>query len=153
VGVVPVLRRRSGRREVSSLVAVTPDGRLYARHIIGSVNGEAVIMALRHFRRQIGTPLVIVWDGLSAHRSGTVRDFLAAHAADFTVKPLPAYAPEIQPEEQCNGLVKRATANALPDSIEELRAIARREFRRLQHRPEVIRHCFVHAGLSLNSTP
>jgi len=151
VGEVPVLRRRSGRREVSSLVAVTPDGRLYARHFIGSVDGGAVIAALRHVRRQIGTPLLVVWDGLSAHRSREVRAFLTAHAADFVVQPLPAYAPEINPEEQCNAVVKRAMANALPDSVEELRAMARRQFRRLQYRPELIRHCFAHAGLDLNS--
>lgn len=145
-----MLRRRSGRREVSSLVAVTPDGRLYARHILGSVDGQAVLAALRQFRRRIGTPLLVVWDGLSAHRSGEVRAFLAAHAADFVVAPLPAYAPELNPEEQCNAVVKRAMANALPESVEELRAMARRQFRRLQYRPDLIRHCFSHAGLSLN---
>ena len=32
-GLTPVLRRVSKRREVSSMVAVTPDGRLYARHV------------------------------------------------------------------------------------------------------------------------
>ncbi len=80
-----------------------------------------------------------------------MRAFLAAHAADFVVAPLPAYAPEINPEEQCNAVVKRAMVNALANSVEELRAMARRQFRRLQYRPELIRHCFVHAGLDLNS--
>ena len=55
-GATPVLRRVSKRREVSSIVAVTPDGRLYARHFRGSISSETVIVALRHFRRKVGAP-------------------------------------------------------------------------------------------------
>ena len=39
-GATPLLRRVSKRREVSSIVAVTPDGRLYARHVRGSVSSR-----------------------------------------------------------------------------------------------------------------
>ena len=61
-----MLRRVSKRREVSSIVAVTPDGRLFARHFRGSVSSEEVILALRHFRRGVGAPLLVVWDRLNA---------------------------------------------------------------------------------------
>jgi hypothetical protein len=37
----------SKRREVSSIVAITPDGRLSARHFRTSVSRETVISALR----------------------------------------------------------------------------------------------------------
>ena len=65
-GVTPVLQRLSKRREVSSVVAVTPTGQLYARHVRGSVSSPVVIRALQHFRRQIGQPLLVVWDRLNA---------------------------------------------------------------------------------------
>src|SRR3712207_7027164 len=39
--------------------------------------------------------------------------FLAAHPQDFAVAYLPAYAPELNPEEPCNACVKRAMENAL----------------------------------------
>ena len=48
---------------------------------------------------------------------------------------LPAYAPEFNPEEQCNALVKRAMANALPGSVDDLHRLARREFGRLSAAP------------------
>ena len=106
IGHPPVLRRLSQRREVSSIAAlVAPlDGpaRLYARHFVGSVHGTQVITALRYFRRRIGRPLIIVWDGLSAHHAQPVQDFLAAHPADYQLEWLPAYAPELNPEELCN---------------------------------------------------
>jgi transposase len=146
-GAPPVLRRVSKRREVSSIVAVTPDGRLYARHFRGSISSEAVIVALRHFRRKVGAPLLVVWDRLNAHRARRTAAFLAAHPRDFAVAFLPAYAPDLNPEEPCNACAKRATENALPDSVADLHRLARREFRRLQHRPELIVGCFRHAGL------
>jgi hypothetical protein len=51
-GLTPVLRPVSKRREVSSIVAITPDGRLYARHFRTSISSERVISALRFFRRK-----------------------------------------------------------------------------------------------------
>src|ERR687893_1486121 len=104
-GATPLLRRVSKRREVSSIVAVTPDGRLYARHVRGAVSSRTVILALRHFRRQIGTPVLVVWDRLNAHRAGRTAAFLAAHPRDFAVAYLPAYAPELNPEKPCNACV------------------------------------------------
>jgi len=83
--VTPVLRRLSKRREVSSVVAVTPAGQLYARHVRGSVSSRVVIRALRHFRRKIGRPLLVVWDRLNAHRAHRTAAFLARHADDFAV--------------------------------------------------------------------
>jgi transposase len=143
----------SKRREVSSIVAITPDGRLYARHFRTSISSRCVILALRCFRRQIGTPLLVVWDRLTAHRSRATLDFISAHAQDYAVAYLPAYAPELNPEEQCNALVKQAMANALPGSVADLHRLARREFSRLQRRPEMIVSFFRHAGLSVAGLP
>jgi transposase len=148
-GVTPVLQRLSKRREVSSIVAVTPAGRLYARHFCRSITSSLVIEALRHFRRKIGSPLLVVWDRLNAHRARRTAAFLTAHPRDFAVAYLPAYAPDLNPEEFCNACVKRAMENALPANIAHLHQRARREFRRLQHRPELIIGCFTHAGLSV----
>jgi transposase len=148
-GLTPLLKRLSKRREVSSIVAITPDGQLYARHFRTSVSSQTVISALRYFRRKIGTPLLVVWDRLNAHRSRVTTAFIAAHPQDFAVAYLPAYAPELNPEEQCNAFVKRAMENALPGSVADLHRLARLEFARLQRRPEMIVSFFRHAGLSV----
>src|SRR5829696_4190812 len=76
-GLTPVLRRVSKRREVSSIVAITPDGRLHARHFRTSISSDTVILALRYFRRKVGTPLLVVWDRLNAHRSRATTNFVS----------------------------------------------------------------------------
>ena len=130
---------------------ITPDGRLYARHLRDTVNTPAVLAALTDFRRQLATPLLIIWDRLHAHRSREVVDFVATHARDYAISYLPAYAPELNPEDQANAWVKREKANALPHSVADLAALARASFRRLQHQPALIRHFFEHAGLHVKS--
>jgi transposase len=143
----PLLKRISKRRVVSSVVVVTLRGKLYTRHFRGSINDEKLIRALKYFRRRIGRPLLIVWDGLPAHHSKRMLAFLAAHRGDFAIAVLPGYAPELNPEEECNAMVKGAMRNVVPESIEELERHAKREFRRLQYQPKLIRSFFRHAGL------
>src|SRR5918994_1091969 len=83
--------------------------------------------------RKIGRPLLVVWDRLNAHRAHRTAAFLARHARDFAVAYLPAYAPDLNPEEPCNAWVKRILENALPGDIADLHRRVRRAFRRLQH--------------------
>ncbi|MBM1173556.1 transposase [Microvirga arabica] len=120
---------------------------------VPSISSETVISALRCSRRQIGTPLLVVWDRLNAHRSKLTSAFIATQPQDFAVAYLPAYALELNPEEQCNAFVKRAMENALPGSVADLHRLARREFARLKRRPEMIARFFRHAGLSVTSLP
>jgi hypothetical protein len=52
-------------------------------------------------------PLLVVWDRLNVHRSQVTTTFIAAYPQDDAVAYLPAYAPKLNPEEQCNAFVKR----------------------------------------------
>ena len=143
----------SQRREVSSIAALVAPlagpTHLAARHFPGAIHGEQVIVALQYFRRRIGRPLVVVWDRLHAHRAKRVQAFLAAHPEEYQIEWLPTYAPELNPEELCNGSVKQELLNANPGSVEELRRQARRSFRRLGRRPAVLRGFFDHVGLTV----
>lgn len=152
VGQPRVLRRVSRRREVSTIALLTAplDGqpaRLFARHFEGTVDGTRLLEALRYFRRVVGRPLLLVWDRLNTHTSRRTRTWLAERAADFAAELLPGYAPELNPEEQCNRDVKQATLNTLPPDTEAMRAQVRREFQRLGRQPATLANFFAHAGL------
>jgi len=47
-------------------------------------------------------------------------------------------------------LMKKTMLNVTPDSIEDMRRMARRAFQRLQHRPDTLRAFFRHVGLFLH---
>lgn len=150
-----MLQRISGRRELSSVILLlTPlNGRapqMLARHFVGTIHTTDLLTSLRYCRQQTGHPLWLVWDRLNVHRARVVQAYLAAHPADFALTWLPAYAPELNPEEQCNQWVKQHMLHAIPSSIEDLHRLVRGRFERLQHRPDLLRHFFHHSGLSIN---
>ncbi|MBA4071273.1 MAG: hypothetical protein C0497_05460 [Gemmatimonas sp.] len=121
-GHTPVLCRLSKRRDISSIIAVTPAGRLTAWHVDGSVKGPDTCRALRHFRRVLARPLLVLWDRGAAHTAHVVQEFVATHPRDYATATLLADAPELNPEEQANAIIKRRMANACPDSVPALKA-------------------------------
>jgi hypothetical protein len=47
----------------------------YFQLVEGTIKSQQVIDFLGHLRRYLRRPLLIVWDGLSAHKSKITRDF------------------------------------------------------------------------------
>jgi len=43
--------------------------------------------------------IVILWDGLSAHRAGAVKEFVQLHSDRLSIYRLPAYCPDFNPVE------------------------------------------------------
>jgi hypothetical protein len=145
-GQTPVLRRVSKRRQVSTAVGLTLSGQIYKKHFDHAIHGEDTVALLKHLRRWIHGPLILIWDRLQVHRSAEVKTFLATHP-EINVEWLPAYAPELNPEEDCHGNVKERMRDALPETEAEIRKQADRGFARLRRRPDLLLSFFHHAGL------
>lgn len=143
----PVLKRvEYNRRGLSTAVGLTMSGKIYKRHFKGSMKSTQVIQALEHLRRHIRRPLLVIWDRASMHKSGETKAYLAAHP-DIHTELLPAYAPELNPEELCHGNVKAHLKNATPDDTPAVRRLLDRGFARLRRRPDLLLHFIRHAGL------
>jgi transposase len=128
VGQTPLLRQRTRcYRKVSAIggLSISPQRRRlgwYLQfHPNRSIRQEQVIAFLAHLLRHLRGPVIVVWDRLNAHRGAEVRQFVVARSARLTVEYLPAYAPELNPEEYGWAHVKGHTlANFCPDELEEL---------------------------------
>jgi transposase len=122
----------------------------YFRLYRGSIHGREAVEFLGHLRRQIPGPLLVIWDGLAVHRSRRVRDYVQRTAGQLVVARLPSYAPELNPVEYIWGHLKRhALANFCPQDLSQLGREARRQLRRSQRRPALIRAFWQQAELSL----
>jgi len=131
------------------MAGLTITGKIYKKHFEGSINSVKLIQGLEHFRRHIRQPLIMIWDRSRTHRSKLMKKYLSAHP-EIQIEFLPAYAPEINPEEFCHGNVKRAVKNAVFTSKQDIRKRLDGRFAALRKRPDVLLSCFQHAGLSLN---
>jgi len=147
-GETPILRRVSERRVLSTAIALTTDGKLLKRHFDHAIHGTDILVALRHFRRHLPGPLIIVWDRLSAHRDKRVLQWVAKDP-NLSIEWLPPYAPTLNPEELCHGNIKTHLKGAMPETVDELRRQVDREFTRLRRRPELLIAFFKHTGLKM----
>jgi hypothetical protein len=84
-----------------------------------SYNTESLMEFLddlrRHFR---GRKVILVWDGLPAHRSHAMTEYLKGQRRWLSVERLPGYAPELNPVESLWGNVKgQELANLCADNL------------------------------------
>jgi transposase len=146
----PVLRRLEyDRRGVSTAVGLTLRGKIYKRHFAGGMSSEHVVQTLKHFLRFTPQGFVLIWDRASIHKSKETKAFLTLHP-EIRVEFLPAYAPELNPEEYCHGNVKQRLKNATPSNTHIVRRLLDQGFARLRRRPDLLLHFFHAAGLSVN---
>ena len=131
------------------MVSLTIPGKIYKRHFDGSINAQKILVGLEHLLRHIQGPIILIWDQSRTHRAKIVKAFLQ-QLPRIHVEYLPAYAPELNPEEYCHGNVKRRVKNAIFRSKTEVRDSLDKGFSRLRKRPDILLGCFQHAGLELN---
>jgi transposase len=109
-----------------------------------------VVEFLGHLMRHIRGNLLVIWDGLAAHRSRLVQQFVAEQDGRIALERLPAYAPELNPVEYVWGYWKQhELPNLCPDDFAELSAHARRALARMRRRPTLVRAFWKQAELPL----
>lgn len=146
-GETPVLREEATRAHLSVMSGVTPAGKLVTAMQETAFKGPDVVRFLKHLERQLGGQLLVVWDGASIHRSRPVTEFLATElGAGIELLPLPAYAPDCNPDEGVWGWAKRELANLSVPNLAALRPEVRGTLERLRERPALIQSFFAHAG-------
>ena len=105
-GQTPVLDAWDRRDRISAIssISVSPKNRRLNLHFDllednTNVQGEDIVAYLRHLKAHLGGPMTILWDGSRVHdRSALVRAYLAEHP-EIVTERLPAYAPEVNPDE------------------------------------------------------
>lgn len=136
------------RRALSTAVALTLSGKIYKKCFEGSINSENLIETLEHLQRQLPGKIILIWDRARTHLSKMTKAYLYKHP-EILIEELPAYAPQLNPEEYCHGNIKQHLKNARPATKEEIRSMLDRGFARLRRRPDLLLSFFHTAGLSV----
>ena len=145
----PIFRRvTKERRAISTAVALTLSGKIYKKHFEGSVNSENLVVALAHVQQHVLGKMILIWDRASIHKSKKTKAYFRSHP-EILIEALPAYAPQLNPEEYCHGNVKQRLKNACPKTKEDIRSMLDRGFARLRRRPDLLLSFFHTAGLSV----
>jgi transposase len=122
-----------------SVIAGITFWNFYFRLFPGAIRSPQIIEFLTHLLRHIPGKLLIVWDGLPAHRSRAVWDFVRQQRGRIWLEFLPAYAPELNPTEYIWGHLKQhEIANHCPKNLSELSLQAVRALKRMRRRPTLV---------------
>jgi transposase len=99
----------------------------------GSIKKEEVVAFLKALKAHLKQPLLVIWDGLRAHRSRLVRDYLDTLGGHIQIAFLPPYSPDLNPVEYLWAWLKRhALANYCPNDLSELHTTARNKLKSAQ---------------------
>jgi len=147
-GQTPTLDVPLSREHLSVMGALTLDGTLLTWIQDHSVKGPDLVRFLKHLLARISGNILLIWDNLPAHRGQAVKDFLASRAAKrLTLKALPSYAPDLNPQEGIWRFLKHVELkNVCCHHLTELRLEVRRAIERLRFKANVILGCIRQPG-------
>jgi transposase len=111
-GRTPSLQAWCTRDHLSAIAAISPEGQVYFHGQDGALHSADVVAFLEPLRREGPGRMVILWDGAPIHRRQTIKECLTNGAAPrIHLERLPAYAPELNPDEglwqQLKGVERR----------------------------------------------
>jgi transposase len=114
----------------------------------GSIRKEEIVEFLKALKAHIGEKLLVIWDGLKAHRSHMVREYLDGLGGEIQIAFLPPYSPDLNPVEYLWAWLKRhALANYYPANLTELQHTSRNKLKSAQQRPSIMAACWKQASL------
>ena len=146
-GQTPIIQFHFNWKHVSVIAGLTRMNCLFRFHD-GAIRSPQIVEFLKALRRHLRRKLLIIWDGLQAHRSRLVREYLDSIDGAIQIAFLPPYAPDCNPVEYLWAWLKRhALANFCPATLHELKLTARNKLKSAQHRQSVIVACWKQAEL------
>lgn len=151
VGETPILIHAFNwkKMSISAVLAYRWDGRrarLYFQMRLGSYDAQSLIGFLKYLKRHLRRDkMILVWDGLPAHKSHIMSAYLMSQRSWLTVERLPGYAPDLNPVESLWGNLKgqelanlcaenlAQAASAMSDGMTRVRQSKQLRFAFLQH--------------------
>lgn len=150
-GEAPILHVFQTRDHLSVMSGITPHGYLFTLTRYDALNGLDSVHFLKHLLSETDRNLLVIWDGSPIHRNTDVKTFLANGAAKkIHLERLPAYAPDLNPDEGTWRHLKRVELrNTCCFDLDHLHRQLNLAILRLRRKPYLIQSFFAQAGLAL----
>lgn len=137
---------------MAGVLMFTPHGRrpkIFFRLQPGSMDKHDFLELLRDLKVELsGKKLLLIWDGLPAHRAKKVTAYIKANKSWLRVERYPSYAPELSPVEFIWSPMKtKDLAHLPPKGLRYLKRMVRRSFRRIRNDGWLLKNCLHKAGV------
>jgi len=148
-GKTPVIRLSAKRTSINMISTVTNQGKVRFMIYRDSMNAKRLIKFLKQLIKSADKKVFLVLDNLRVHHSKPVKEWLAEHTEEIEVFFLPAYSPELNPDEYLNCDLKAGVHSKPPArDIGTLKKKVKSHMMKLQKTPRRVRKYFEHQKLA-----
>lgn len=150
MGKTPVRLVSGSRFSTNMISSVTNRGKLRYMLYQDTMTSQVLIQFLTRLVRDAkGRKVFLILDNLRVHHSKKVAAWVAERTEQIELFFLPAYAPELNPDEYLNGDLKQQLKTGLSaHSKDELESKTRSILRGIQRRPERVAAYFRHPHIA-----
>ena len=112
-GQTPIVETTGQRQKVSAISAVSSKGGFWAKVYTGMLNATKFVEFLKDFRRGGRGKVFLIVDGHPSHKAKMVQEYVKNTKGMLELHFLPAYAPDLNPDEfvwqyaKTNGVAKK----------------------------------------------
>ena len=148
-GQTPVVSVPGQRQSISAASVVSAKGAFWFATYAGALTGPLFVELLRRMMRGRRKPLHLILDGLPAHKTLAVKEYVAGLDGRLTVHYLPGYAPDLNPDELVWSHAKR-TGNARRPLQKGEHLVDRitAQLAEMARRPALVRSFFRHPSVA-----
>ena len=100
IGETPVVQDSGSRFSLHVISAVSPRGDMRFSFIADRMNSKTFIAFLKKLHKDAGKPILVIVDNARYHHSKETRRYIDEQDGNILLTFLPAYSPELNPDEQ-----------------------------------------------------
>jgi transposase len=149
IGKTPVLGVEAKKMSINMISGINNAGQLRFMMYLGTMTSEVFIEFMRRMLPKTERKVYLIVDNMRVHHSKKVDEWLKKHETQMRVIYLPAYSPDLNPDEYLNNhLKKEMRKRGHARSQEELESRVRRFMSKLKYRAKVVRNYFEHPSIA-----
>jgi len=142
-GETPVINVTAKYENLSMISAITNKGKVQWMIVDGAVNIERFIEFLERLIKGARYKIFLIVDNLKVHHSKKVQEWVTEHTKRIELFFLPAYSPDLNPDEHLNADLKQGVGSRAPSRTKaNLKAAAEDHLSMLKRTPSRIRKYF-----------
>lgn len=142
VGQTPIVKATGARFSLNMISAVNSLGHFRFMTVEGRINAGVFRDFLRRLIAGIDRKIFLIVDGHPIHKAKMVKQFVEENKNRIELLYLPAYSPELNPDELAWAHVKAKIAKATTQTKSGLKSTVKRVMMRLQKMPDIVKSFF-----------
>lgn len=151
-GKTPIVKLNANNESINMLSAVTNQGKVRFRLFDGTMNADILIDFMMRLVNQSNRKVFLILDNLKVHHAKPVKEWVEKHKAMIEVFYLPAYSPELNPDEYLNCDLKKGVHSGKPArNKKQLKEKTRKHMKMLQRKPSRVKKYFMNENIKYAS--